>query len=104
VLEQTVSPVTCVTDRLSTRPLLTSIHMAPNVNTPPKRGPGRPKGSNNKLNASTEAILVGRPRKHHLVDDATPKNTSTGPTGPVGKYYLLFVNWPNQREYFRQCP
>ena len=75
--------------------------MAPDVNTPPKRGPGRLKGSKDKPNASTEANLVGRPRKHRLVDDATPKDTSTG---PAGKYCLLFVSWPNQREYFRQCP
>jgi hypothetical protein len=75
--------------------------MAPDVNTPPKRGPGRPKGSKNKPNAGTEANLVGRPRKPRLVGDATPENTSTG---PAGKHYLLFVSWPNQRQYFRQSP
>jgi hypothetical protein len=79
----------------------TSIHMAPDINTPRKRGPGRPKGSKNKPNASTKTNLVVRPRKHRLVDDAMRKNTLTG---PAGKYYLLFVSWPNQQEHFRQYP
>lgn len=65
-------------------------HMAPDINTLPKRGPGRPKGSKNTV---TKANLVRRPRKNRLV---TSKNSSTG---HVGKYYLMFMNRPNWQEF-----